>query len=103
MVCSSRHIQFYREGANRVTIKSQVWNSKKVTSVISYVEVTLFYFIGGKLLYNIVLASAIVKVKVTQSCPTLCDPMDCVHGILQARILEWVAFPFSRGSSQPRD
>ena len=44
------------------------------------------------------------KVKVAQSCPTLCDPMDCiVHGILQARILEWVAFPFSRGSSQPRD
>ena len=37
-------------------------------------------------------------------CPTLCDPMDyTVHGILQARILQWVAFPFSRGSSQPRD
>ena len=34
---------------------------------------------------------------------TLCDPMDCtVHGILQARILEWGAFPFSRGSSQPK-
>ena len=45
-----------------------------------------------------------VKVKVAQSCPTLCDPMDyTVHGILQARILEWAAFPFSRGSSQPRD
>ena len=45
-----------------------------------------------------------VKVKVTQSCPALCDPMDyIVHGILQARILEGVAFPFSRGSSQPRD
>jgi len=45
-----------------------------------------------------------VKVKVTRSCPTLCDPMDyAVHGILQARILEWVAFPFSRGSSQTRD
>ena len=45
-----------------------------------------------------------VKVKVTQSCPTLCDPMDyTVHGILQARILEWLAFPFSRGFSQPRD
>ena len=41
------------------------------------------------------------KVKVTQLCPTLCDPVDCtVHGILQARIL---AFPFSRWSSQPRD
>ena len=45
-----------------------------------------------------------VKVKVTQSCPTLCDPMDYIaHGILQARILKWVAVPFSRGSSQPRD
>ena len=44
------------------------------------------------------------KVKVAQSCPALCNPMDyTVQGILQARILEWVAFPFSRGSSQPRD
>ena len=44
------------------------------------------------------------KVKVTQSCPTLWDPMDyTVCGILQARILEWIAFLFSRGSSQPRD
>ena len=44
------------------------------------------------------------EVKVAQSCPTLCNPIDCkAHGILQARILEWVAFPFSRGSSQPRD
>ena len=42
--------------------------------------------------------------KVTQLCPTLCNPMDyTIHGILQARILGWVAFPFSRGSSQPRD
>ena len=46
------------------------------------------------------------EVKVTQSCPTLCDPVDCslpgssLHGILQARILMWVADPFSRGSSQ---
>ena len=46
---------------------------------------------------------------VAQSCPTLCHPMNCsppgssVHGLLQARILEWVAMPSSRGSSQPRD
>ena len=41
-------------------------------------------------------------VKVAQSCPTLCDPMDyTVHGILQARILEWVAFPFSRDLPNP--
>ena len=45
-----------------------------------------------------------MKVKVAQSCPALCDPVDCtVHGILQARIQEWIAFPFSRGFSQPRD
>ena len=45
-----------------------------------------------------------VCVKVAQLCPTLCDPMDyTVHGILQARIIEWLAFPFSRGSFQPRD
>ena len=42
-----------------------------------------------------------MKVKGAHSCLTLCDPMDyTVHGILQARILEWVAFPFSKGSSQ---
>ena len=50
-----------------------------------------------------------VCVWITQSCLTLCDPTNCsppgfsVHGILQARILEWIAIPFSRGSSQPRD
>ena len=43
------------------------------------------------------------KVKVAKSCSTLGDPLEyTVHGILQARILEWVAFSFSRGSSQPR-
>jgi len=47
--------------------------------------------------------------EVTQSCPTLCDPMDCslldssVHAVFQARVLEWVAISFSKGSSQPRD
>ena len=43
-------------------------------------------------------------VKVAQSYPTLCNPLDyTVHGILQTGILKWVAFPVSRGSSQPRD
>ena len=47
--------------------------------------------------------------EVAQSCPTLCDPLDCsppgssIHGIFQARILEWVAISFSRRSSQPRN
>ena len=50
-----------------------------------------------------------VKVLVVQSCPTICDTMDCsrpgssVRGILQARILEWGAIPFSRGSSRLRN
>ena len=54
-------------------------------------------------------SEAKVNVKVAQLCLTFCNPMDCsppdssVHGILRARILEWVAIPFSRGSSQPRD
>ena len=53
--------------------------------------------------------AAAVAAKSLQSCPTLCDPIDGslpgspVPGILQARIVEWVAIPFSRGSSQPRD
>ena len=49
------------------------------------------------------------KSEVAQSCPTLCEPMDCsppcssVHGVFQVRVLEWVAISFSRGSSRPRD
>ena len=49
------------------------------------------------------------NVLVAQSCPTLCNPMDCslpvssAHGISLARVLEWVAISFSRGSSRPRD
>ena len=70
--------------------------TKKLCKLKSYVSPT---FVG----------SYAVLCLVTQSCLTLCDPMDCslpgssVHGILQIRILEWVAFSFSRGSSQPRD
>ena len=48
--------------------------------------------------------AAAAGAKSLQSCSTLCNPMDyTVHRILQARILEWVAFFFSRGFSQPRD
>ena len=51
----------------------------------------------------------LIESEVAHLCPTLCNPVDCslpgssLHGILQARILEWVAIPVSRGSSQPRD
>ena len=56
----------------------------------------------------VILEPKIIKL-VTQLSPTLCDPMDCsppvssVHRILQARVLEWVAVPLSKGSSRPRD
>ena len=59
--------------------------------------------------FKIQVASFIENAMLLQLCPTLCDPMDCslpgssVHGILQARILEWVAVPSSRGSYQPRN
>ena len=54
-------------------------------------------------------SECVMCVLVTQLCPALCDPTDCsppdfsVNEILQARILEWIAIPFSRGTSQPRD
>ena len=58
---------------------------------------------------NLLRKMKVKESEVIQSCPTLCDPMDCclpgssVHGIVQARILEWVAISFSRRSSQPGD
>ena len=76
------------------------------------VHYCLFVFmmcVGGIFLVNqmkkcVALFLGDFKVKVTQLCPTFCDPMDyTVDGILQARILEWVTYPFSRGSPQPRN
>ena len=78
-----------------------------------------FYFQNDKRLNFVFLKAAPIKkaphglvqvcVPLPQSCPTLCDPIDCsppgssVHGSLKARVLEGIAMPFSRGSSQPRD
>ena len=67
----------------------------------------LNYFIWGR--YSVFSTWKVKEVLVAQLYPTLCDPMDCsppgfpVHGILQARTLQWVALPFSRGSSWLRD
>ena len=63
----------------------------------------------GAVMQVCVCVSVCVYAKSLQLCPTLCDPMEyrppgsSVHGVLQARILEWVAFASSRGSSQPTD
>ena len=70
-----------------------------------------FFLVGGGLHCEAcgILVSWWSEMLVHQSCLTLCDPTDyslpgfSVHGILQARILEWIVIPFSKGSSQPRD
>ena len=68
-------------------ISRQDWKEKEVPSLSTIVKMFLK-----------------VKAKAAQLCLTFFDPMEyTIHGILQARILEWVAFPFSRGSSQCRD
>ena len=59
--------------------------------------------------FNNIFKLLLLASKSLQLCPTLCDPMDCslsgssVHGIFQARVLEWIAISFARGSSQPRN
>ena len=74
------------------------------------IALTRWTFVGKVmcLLFNMLFESE-SESEVSQSCLTLCDPMDCslpgssIHGIFQARVLEWVAVSFSRRSSQPRD
>ena len=75
-----------------------------------YLDLLPFFWLGHLFVFRCWLVWTICMwVLVIQSCLTLCDPVDCslsgftVHSFLQARILEWVAIPFSRGSSQPRD
>ena len=64
----------------------------------------LYFILKSHIYFQFVLVKYLTYVIVTQSCLTLYDPMDyTVHGILKATVLEWVAFPFSRRSSQHRD
>ena len=100
--CSAAHGIIPDQGSNQCPLLWQV-DSLPLDSQ----EIPLFPFLI-KCKIKDIKKSHSVLVLVSQSCPTLCDPMDCsppgsfVYGILQARILEWVAIPFSRGSSQPR-
>ena len=67
---------------------------------------SLYYYTPFSFNYT---SSKVKWSEVAQLCPTLCDPKDCslpgssIHGIFQARVLEWIAISFSRGSSRPRD
>ena len=83
-----------------------VYNTKTKLRFLKSIRKRCVLFTQGEFLWS---NNVFVCVLVTQSCLTLGNPMDCsppgssVHGILQARILEWVAIPLSRGSSWPRD
>ena len=93
--CDSR--PYYSDGRK--------WNPISYPSRKPFISGPLLAYLQWWVSHHLPSQSALMikKVTVTQSCPTLSDPMELVHGILQARILEWVVFPFSRGSSQPRD
>ena len=91
----------------RFRIRYIAFSSVKVLTNDLALEKCIRFFFYNEVLWYHYCGSSVVLV--AQLCPTLCDPADCspsvscVHGILQARIVEWIAIPFSRGSSQPRD
>ena len=95
----------WRKGWRRVwpILFKTSWNSHThFLHIIGHNQATWSRKLGGTCLLE-------SESEVSQLCPTLCHPMDCslqhssVHGIFQARVLEWVAISFFRGSSQPRD
>ena len=92
-------ISFYFHVLIFVSFTSTLWGPWSGPGEFSMPQFTSLAMLRGK--YFIIL--------VAKSCRTLCDPINCsppgssVHGIFQARILEWVAISFSKGSSQPRD
>ena len=117
-------ISLQTKGLSRVFSSTVVWNHQFfgaqpsssgpsltfVCATRKTIALTIQSFVGKvmSLLFN-TLSESENESEVTQLCPTLCDPMNCslpgfsLHGIVQARVLEWVAISFSRGSSQPRD
>ena len=113
-----------REIASEHSLPTGRFHTHRVASLFICISGLLshFYYFIGALLHHCfistlflkdkgleIIATMCVRAMLIQLCPTLCDPMDhsppgsSVHGILQARILEGVARPSSRGSSSPRD
>ena len=88
----------------------KVWKNLILRSDFQKITMRRLPIISGCLPFKIFLCikQCLKWSEVTQSCPTLCDPMDCslsgstVHGVFQAIVLEWIAISFSRGSSHPR-
>ena len=105
-IMASGPITSWQIGETMETVKDLIFLGSKITADgdCSH-EIKRHLLLGRKAITNLKKWES----EVAQSCPTLCDPMDCslpgssVHGIFQARVLEWVAVSFSRRSSQPRD
>ena len=106
----------FLEPSEGTSLLTPWFSASGLRTVRESVSIVLSHLVCGTLLWQpqeticlICLSSCVCVCSVAQLCTALCDPMDCsppgspVHGILQAKILEWVAMPFSRTSSQSRD
>ena len=99
--------QHTRTGCDNLLEKTQ---AIRIQCDLCDCESTAVETLSLQVIENIIQTGLSNKVtEIAQSCPTLCDPMDCslpgfsVHGIFQAIVLEWIVISFSRGSSRPRD
>ena len=104
-------------GGRSSTISSHLNGEKRDSPQLQHARLVLYFVswslapekLEGPMEFSRLWKKTKKESEIAQLCPTLCDPMDCslpgssVHGILQARILKWVAISFSRGSSQLRD
>ena len=95
---------------NAVIVSGKQWRDSAILTCICVYGCVFSHSLPGSSVQEYIHVSILPQTQLPSSlwkllnCLTLCDPMDyTVHGIFQARILEWVAFPFFRGSSQPRD
>ena len=108
IMASSPITSWHSDGETMETVTDFIFLGSKITAVgdCSH-EIKKHLLLGRKAMTNLKWKKS--ESEVAQLCPTLCNPKDCslpgssVHGIFQARVLEWFAISFSRGSSQPRD
>ena len=107
-VCTCMYVQFFIQKIDRMSdIQAQASDVSRSRWFISWRRTRILK--NQAWTKSLPVHASCMHAKLLQSCLTLCDPIDCsppgssVHGISQARTLEWISFPFSKGSSPPRD